>query len=81
MKRSLHALQVSAVLFAGCGVTLSQSDWRAPVGSNWAKDSYKCERAARLSAGTGGRETFRVVQSLAEKCLVARGYSKMSAQP
>ena len=75
VKRSLHVFQVSAVLLAGCGVTLSQSDWRAPAGSNWAKDSYECERDARLSVGSGGRETFRVVRSLAEQCMVARGYS------
>ncbi len=76
----LYALQVSAVFLAGCGVTLSQSDWRAPEGSNWAKDSYECERDARLSVGSGGRETFRVVRSLAEQCMVARGYSKVPAQ-
>ena len=65
-----------AGLLGGCGVTLTQSDWRAPVGSDWAKDSYECERDARLSVGASGRETFRVVRGLAEKCLVARGYSK-----
>jgi len=79
--RSLHALRVSAVFLAGCGVTLSQSDWRAPEGSNWAKDSCECERDARLSVGSGGRETFREVRSLTEKCMVARGYSKVPAQP
>src|SRR4029453_15552865 len=73
VKRSLRALGVSAVLLAGCGVTLSQSDWRGPAGSNWAKDSYECERDARLSVGSGGRETFREVRSLTEKCMVARG--------
>jgi hypothetical protein len=77
--RSLRALQVSAAFLAGCGVTLSQSDWRAPEGSNWAKDSYECERDARLSVGSGGRETFRVVRSLAEQCMVGRGYSKVPA--
>src|SRR4029077_17909648 len=81
VKRSLHALQVSAVLLAGCGVTLSQSDGRGPAGSNWAEDSYECERDARLSVGSGGRETFREVRSLTEKCMVARGYSKVPAQP
>jgi hypothetical protein len=81
VKRSLHALQVSAVLLAGCGVTLSQSDWRGPAGSNWAKDSYECERDARLSVGSGGRETFREVRSLTEQCMVAGGYSKAPAQP
>jgi len=50
-------------------------------GRNWAKDSYECERDARLSVGSGGRETFREVRSLAEQCMVARGYSKVPAQP
>jgi hypothetical protein len=81
VKRSLRLLRVSAVLLAGCGVTLSESDWRGPAGSNWAKDSYECERDARLSVGSGGRETFREVRSLTEKCMVARGYSKVPAQP
>jgi hypothetical protein len=81
VKRSLRLLRVSAVLLAGCGVTLSESDWRGPAGSNWAKDSYECERDARLSVGSGGRETFREVRSLTEKCMVGRGYSKVPAQP
>src|SRR5262245_5672492 len=72
----LRTLRVSAVLLAGCGVTLSESDWRGPVGGDWAKDSYECEREARLSVGSGGRETFREVRSLIEKCVVARGYSR-----
>jgi hypothetical protein len=81
MKHSLRALPLSAMLLAGCGVTLSQSDWRGPACSNWAKDSYECERDARRSVGSGGRETFREVRSLTEKCMVARGYSKVPTQP
>ena len=81
MKHSLLALRVGAALLAGCGVTLSESDWRGPPGRTWAKDSYECERDARLSVGSGGRETFREVRSLTEKCMVARGYSKVPAQP
>ena len=77
----LRTLRLSAVLLAGCGVTLSESDWRGPAGGNWAKDSYECEREARLSVGSGGRETFREVRSLTEKCMVARGYWKVPAQP
>ena len=38
-------------------------------------------RVPRLSVGSGGRETFREVRSLTEKCMVARGYSKVPAQP
>jgi hypothetical protein len=79
VKHSLRALRLSAVLLAGCGVTLSQSDWRGPAGSNCAKDSYECERDARLAVGSGGRETFREVRSRAEQCMVARGYSKLPA--
>jgi len=74
-------LLLAALLLADCGVTLSESDWRGLAGSNWAKDSYECERDAHLSVGSGGRETFREVRSLTEKCLIARGYSKVPAQP
>ena len=77
----LRTLRVSAVLLAGCNITLSESDWRGPAGSNLGKDSYECEREARLSVGSGGRETFCEVRSLTEKCMVARGYSKVPAQP
>src|SRR5262249_31985637 len=79
VKHSLRALHVGAALLAGCGITLSESDWRGPASSNWAKDSYECERDARLAVGSGGRETFREVRSLAEQCMVARGYSKLPA--
>ena len=81
VERSLRAWSVAAMLLAGCGVTLSQSDWRGPAGSTWAKDSYECERGARLAVGSGGRETFREARSLAEQCMVARGYSKLPAPP
>jgi hypothetical protein len=63
-------------LLAGCGVSLSQSDWRAPAGREWTKDSYECEIEARSVSGHGGTETFGQVQRLTERCLVARGYVK-----
>ena len=79
MKRSLGALGGGRPCFSLVVASLS----RSPTGrGQWAQlGSYECERDARLSVGSSGRETFREVRSLIEKCMVVRGYSKVPAQP
>jgi len=57
------------------GISLIYTDWVAPAQSNWEKDSYECDRDAREAIPS----LFRVPgrrQTLAERCLTARGYIK-----
>jgi len=57
------------------GISLTYTDWVAPVESNWQKDSYECDRDAREAIPS----LFRVPgrrQTLAERCLTASGYIK-----
>jgi hypothetical protein len=68
----LRAWFLAAVL-AGCGITLTYTDWKAPEDSNWVKDSYECDRDAREAYPRplpGQRQKF------ADQCLTARGYVK-----
>src|SRR5438094_8368145 len=57
------------------GISLTYTDWVAPVESNWQKDSYECDRDAReafpsLCRVPGRRRVF------AEGCAGATGYVK-----
>ena len=57
------------------GISLTYTDWVAPVESNWQKDSYECDRDAREAFPS----LFRVPgrrQMFAERCLGAKGYVK-----
>jgi hypothetical protein len=64
---------------AGCAVSTGPERWVAPAGSNFARDSYECERDARGGAPfmdlwyPGERNAD--IQRMYDKCMEARGYS------
>ena len=67
------------LVLAGCrGISLSEVDWRPPAtgGAPWAKDAYECEYEARLVYPQ--RTLGNVEQEMVEKCLRARGYTKVT---
>lgn len=57
------------------GINLVYTDWVAPKESNWQKDSYECDTEAREASPTLIRVPGQR-QEVAERCLVARGYTK-----
>ena len=57
------------------GISLVYTDWVAPKTSNWEKDTHECSTAAieavpSLVRLPGERQT------LADRCMVSRGYTK-----
>lgn len=64
----------SEVYSAG-GISLVYTEWVAPKDRSWQKDAYECDIEAREAAPNIIRPIGQR-QALAERCLVARGYSR-----
>jgi len=58
------------------GVSLDYTGWVAPETSTWAKDSYECTRDAQEAVPTYLARLFGRTQVHAERCMVARGYTR-----
>jgi len=58
------------------GVSLVYTEWLAPETSKWEKDSYECTRDAREAVPTYLGRLFGRTQVHAERCMVARGYTR-----
>jgi len=75
---TLDTLALALTLAACRGISLSEADWRPPASGAgpWVKDAYECEYGAQVvypQATIGNVE-----QDMAEKCLRARGYTKVT---
>jgi hypothetical protein len=49
------------------------TEWVAPQGRRWEKDTYECDQEAREAIPTIMRLPGKR-QTLAEQCMMARGY-------
>jgi len=58
------------------GVSLVYTEWVAPETNKWEKDSYECTRDAREAVPTYLGRLFGRTQVHAERCMVARGYTR-----
>jgi hypothetical protein len=58
------------------GVSLVYTDWVAPETSKWQTDSYECTRDAQEAVPTYLGRLFGRTQVHAERCMVARGYTR-----
>jgi hypothetical protein len=76
--RCLHAPVLAVLLAAACA---EQAVWVKPGATqqDFARDSYECERDMRQSDyfGTGIYGAI-AAQEFAERCMVARGWSKQA---
>ena len=81
MKKGLaSALVVTASTLA---LTACASSWSKPgaTQADYNKDSYECERDMRQSGGYGtGLAGALSAQGFAERCMIARGYTKNTNQ-
>jgi hypothetical protein len=58
------------------GVSLVYTDWVAPAPSDWQKDTYECIRDAQEAVPSYLGRLFGRSQAHAERCMVARGYTR-----
>src|SRR5215510_6823562 len=75
MKRQI-AITIALLGLSGC----AQYRWTHPsfTEANWRRDIYECERDMRQSAYFGGGIVGQInANDFQERCLQARGYSKV----